>query len=241
MQPVAIRQPAVAAPIVLTCEHASCAIPLEYDALGLGHDEIADHIGWDIGAADLTATLAASLDAAAVFSSVSRLLIDCNRSLLDHDLIVEHTHGVHVPGNQRLDADERARRLRDYYDPYHVAIDALLQRHGAANLLSVHSFTPELNGRERRFDVGVLYDEYERDARHVGEHIAESGLRVRYNQPYSGLDGLIYSARTHGANHARRYIELEVNNVLLRDTASINRIAAIVLPAVRSWMEASCG
>ena len=35
---------------ILTCEHASCAVPREYRSLGLARAELRDHIGWDLGA-----------------------------------------------------------------------------------------------------------------------------------------------------------------------------------------------
>ena len=222
---------------MLTCEHASCAIPPEYDDLGLDEREIRDHIGWDIGAQAVTAWLAHELDATAVLSGVSRLVIDCNRDLSDHDLIVAESHGVRVPGNAAVDADERRRRIGDFYRPYHEAIDAVLAERRSVFLFSVHTFTPELNGRERRFDAGVLFDECAADAERFGGSLINAGLRVRYNEPYSGLDGLIYSARTHGRRHGLRYLELEVNNRLVRDEANARAIAARVAGALRTIVE----
>ena len=49
------------------------------------------------------------------------------------------------------------------------------------------------------------------------------------NEPYSGLDGLIYSARRHGRRHGVRYLELEINNALLR--ARRTRRAAVAAPS----------
>lgn len=223
--------------LVLTCEHASCAVPSEYDDLGLAGEDLEEHIGWDIGAGALTRSLAERLNAPAVLAGVSRLLIDCNRDLSDHDLIPPVSHGVHVPGNQQLDAVERQRRIENFYEPYHAAIDAIVSRRPQAFLLSLHSFTPELNGNPRRFDVGVLFDVFSDDARLVGEALAGQGLAVRYNQPYSGLDGLIFSARTHGMRHGLRYLELEINNRLLRDPHGVTRIADAVTVAVTCWLE----
>ncbi len=237
MTPVDIINPASGARLVLTCEHASYAMPVEYDDLGLDEHEIRDHIGWDLGARAVTETLAQTFNAAAVLSGVSRLVIDCNRDLSDHDLIVTESHGVRVPGNADVDAAERQRRIRDFYRPYHEAIDAVLTRRPGVFLFSVHSFTPELNGRARRFDAGVLFDDHAADAERFGEALAATGLRVRYNQPYSGLDGLIFSARTHGQRHALRYLELEVNNGLVRDDAAVREIAAHVAVALRTVLE----
>jgi len=238
MAPFEVLNPQGQAPLVLTCEHASCAVPLEYDDLGLDPEELREHIGWDIGARSVAESLAQHFDAAAVLGGVSRLLIDCNRDLSDHDLIIAESHGVRVPGNAQIDLAERQRRIRDFYHPYHEAIDDVLAQRPGAVLFSVHSFTPELNGRERRFDAGVLFDDYAVEAERLGTALTTTGLRVRYNQPYSGLEGLIFSARTHGQRHEVRYLELEINNGLLREPSAIRRTAERVATALRSLLEA---
>ncbi len=232
-----ILNPQSKAPLVITCEHASCAIPLEYDDLGLDPEEIREHIGWDIGARQVARHLSRRLDAVAVLGGVSRLLIDCNRDLSDHDLIVAETHGVRVPGNADIDAEERRRRIREFYLPYHEAIDDVMTRRPGALLFSVHSFTPTLNGRERRFDAGVLFDECGTEAERFGNALSAAGLRVRYNQPYSALDGLIFSARDHGQRHAARYLELEINNGLLRERPAAEAVADRVARALGSLLE----
>jgi predicted N-formylglutamate amidohydrolase len=234
MQPVTLSGSSGPARLVLTCEHASAAVPDEYAGLGLAPDQLTDHIGWDIGAAALTAELGRRLGAPAVLSGVSRLLVDCNRDLGDADLIPHVSHGVEIPGNASVDAAQRVERLRRFYEPYHAAIDAQLVLHGDAVLLSVHSFTPELNGCARPFDVGVLFDDFHALAGAVARQIAADGFTVRMNEPYSGLDGLIFSARSHGRRHGIRYLELEVNNRLLRTDADVRAVAARLLGGVDS-------
>ncbi len=228
MLPFHVLNPAGREGLVLTCEHASCLVPVEYDDLGLAPEELADHIGWDIGAANVTTGLTARFDAPAVLAGVSRLVIDCNRDLVDADLIAIESHGIRIPGNADLDAADRLGRIREFYDPYHEAIDAALSTRPAAWLVSVHSFTPYLHGRERRFDVGVLFDDYADDARRVGDCLTEEGLTVRFNQPYSAFDGLIFSARIHGRRHSVRYLELEINNKLLGSASGTSRVANAV-------------
>ncbi|MCC6847167.1 MAG: N-formylglutamate amidohydrolase [Deltaproteobacteria bacterium] len=225
------------APFVFTVEHASAAVPDEYAGLGLGSAALADHVAWDIGAAALARALAAAFAAPVVESGCSRLVVDCNRGLDDHDLIVEETHGVVVPGNRALDAAARADRVARWHAPYHAAIDEVLgARCDATILVSIHSFTPELRGRRRALEVGVLYDDHVGLAGALAGALAATGLVVRHNEPYSGLDGLIYSARVHGARHALRYVELEVNNGLLRDDAGVAAVAAKVAAGLRSLL-----
>lgn len=227
--------------LVLTCEHASAALPPEYADLGLTPELVTDHIGWDVGAAAVTEALSDRLAAPAVLSAASRLLVDCNRDLTDHDLMPAESHGVPVPGNAVIDAGERQARLARFYHPYHEAADRVLAMCPAAMLLSVHSFTPALNGSERPFDVGVLFDDFDDLAHHLAERLSAAGFTVRMNEPYSGLAGLIFSARAHGRRHARRYLELELNNALLRTDAAARAVADRLAAAVASVAALAAG
>ncbi len=125
--------------------------------LGLDAIQLADHIGWDPGAADVARRLSTSLDAPLILSGYSRLVIDCNRPLHSAESIPEHSDGVPVPGNRGLLPEEREIRIEALYRPYHDAIDRLLDDRGPrpSLLLSIHSFTPVLHGRPRPWQIGV--------------------------------------------------------------------------------------
>lgn len=224
--------------LVLTCEHASPAVPAEYRGLGLTAAQLAEHIGWDIGAAAVTEELRRRLAAPAVLSAASRLLVDCNRDLTDDDLMPAHSHGVAIPGNTDIGPADRAVRLARFYERYHAAVDDALERHPDAWLLSVHSFTPSLAGRERSFDVGVLFDDHADRAHALAETLGAAGFAVRMNEPYSGMEGLIFSARSHGRRYGRCYLELEVNNRLLRGDADAQAVARRLAAAVSSLADA---
>lgn len=239
MQPRTLNAAAAGARLVLTCEHASPAVPEEYSQLGLAPERLHEHIGWDIGAAIVAEELSRALRVPAVLSGVSRLLVDCNRDLGDHDLIPSSSHGIPIPGNAAVDPPERARRLSRFYEPFHAAVDAVLGARPDALVLSVHSFTPELNGSARPFDVGVLYDDFDDLARSFADRIASSAFAVRLNEPYSALDGLIFSARSHGLRHGRRYLEIEINNRLLRADADACAVARRLVEAVGALADAN--
>jgi hypothetical protein len=66
----------IASGTIILADHASNAMPPEFEALGLPAAELERHIGYDIGVAALTRALAARLSAPAVLSRFSRLLID---------------------------------------------------------------------------------------------------------------------------------------------------------------------
>ncbi len=217
-------------PLVLTCEHASFALPREYENLGLSSGEIQRHIGWDIGARSVVVLLAQTLDAPAICSGYSRLLVDCNRDLNDHDLIVRESDHTVVPGNKDVSEEEYKKRVNLFYRPYHEAMDQLLaeRKESPQTLLSIHSFTPVMRKKERLFDLGVLFDRYDDLAQEMGARLGHEGHRVRYNEPYSGYDGLIFSARSHGERNGLVYLELEINNSLITTVEGAQCMATVI-------------
>ena len=131
--------------MILLCDHAGNALPSAYGTLGLPADQLNRHIAYDIGAAQVTRELAAALDVPAVMTRYSRLLIDPNRGRDDPTQIMRISDGAVIPGNRHLDDTERERRTRLYYDPYHRAIDRVIDACIASGtppaILSIHSFT----------------------------------------------------------------------------------------------------
>lgn len=223
-----VLNPQGRAPAVLICDHASRAVPPALANLGLADDELLRHIGWDPGTAAITERLAHALDAPAVLSGVSRLVIDCNRRPDDPTLICEVSDGTVVPGNRGLDAAERERRLARYFRPYHAAIADTLEtaRERAAEpaLLSIHSFTPKLRAREeaRPWHIGVVWDRDGRLAQPLLQALRDEGdLLVGDNQPYSGRDHSGYSIFEHGQNHGLHHVMIEVRQDLVATEAGI--------------------
>ena len=209
--------------LVVICDHASNAFPPGYGTLGLPADQLQRHIAYDIGAAAITRALAAALDAPAVLSRFSRLLIDPNRGADDPTLIMRLSDGAVVPGNRRLDQAERAKRFKLYYEPYHRAIDTVIDQCLACGvppaLLSIHSFTESWKGVPRPWHVGVLWDKDARLAGPLLSHFeAENTLIVGDNQPYSGaLEG--DCMWQHGTMRGLAHAIVEVRQDLIRDEA----------------------
>ena len=103
--------------------------------------------------------------------------------------------GAVIPGNRKLDDAEREKRQRLYYEPYHRAIDGVIDRCLASGvtpmLLSIHSFTESWKDVTRPWHVGVLWDQDPRLAKPLLESFyAEGDLIVGENEPYAGqLEG----------------------------------------------------
>ena len=98
--------------LVVLCDHAGNAFPPGYGTLGLPETQMARHIAYDIGAAELTRMLSQRLAVPALMTRYSRLLIDPNRGVDDPTLIMRLSDGAVIPGNRRLDDEERERRIR---------------------------------------------------------------------------------------------------------------------------------
>jgi predicted N-formylglutamate amidohydrolase len=176
---------------LLICDHASNRLPAEYGTLGLDAAEIDRHIAYDIGAGALTRELSKILNAPAVLSRFSRLLIDPNRGLDDPTLIMKLSDGAIIPGNRHLSAKDAQDRIDRFYKPYHQAIDRHLNqtidRGVSPVLVSLHSFTPVWRGQVRPWQIGILWDKDDRLSRPLIERLRrEPGLRVGDNEPYSG-------------------------------------------------------
>jgi predicted N-formylglutamate amidohydrolase len=172
---------------VLLCDHASRRIPHRLGTLGLDPAQLSDHIAWDPGAAEVARRLSAHLDAPLVLSGYSRLVIDCNRPLSSPQSIVRSSAGVPIPGNLQLSPEERRMRIDALFRPYHDAISRLLDGRPsrATVLLSIHSFTPVLNGQPRPWHIGVSHWRDPRLATLLLEALDGTGdLVLGNNQPY---------------------------------------------------------
>jgi len=218
--PFSIVNPDGAGRAILIADHAGRAIPQALGTLGLGPAELARHIAWDIGIADVTRRLAERLDAPAVLSGYSRLVIDCNRKLRDPTSMAQESDGVVVPGNRGLSPAERNRRTAALFTPYHDAIgtviDARRRKGRVPAVVSMHSFTPVMNGRERPWHVGVLSNRDPRMARPLIARLrSEPDLCIGDNEPYTGRNDHGYSIYVHAEDIGLPHVLLEVRQDLI--------------------------
>jgi predicted N-formylglutamate amidohydrolase len=204
---------------LITCEHGGNRIPALYRGLFRGRQRLLDsHRGYDPGALVMARSLAEALRAPLVTSTVSRLLIDLNRSIGHPQLFSAATRGV--------PRELRARIVEQHYQPYRAQVEGLVKQSVSRGRrvihISSHSFTAELNGKVRHADVGLLYHpgrhgEAELCARWKASLAAFAPqLRVRRNYPYAGkADGLTSHLRVLFPRGAYVGIELEVNQRIM--------------------------
>ncbi|MDR3496285.1 MAG: N-formylglutamate amidohydrolase [Ancalomicrobiaceae bacterium] len=216
---------ATASGLLIVADHASNALPADYGTLGLPPAELARHIAYDIGVGPLTEALAARLGCPAVLAGFSRLLIDPNRGDDDPTLIMRISDGAVVPGNAGVGPQERACRLKRFWQPYSNAIEAAIDAGFVDRqppiLVSLHSFTPVWRGWPRPWHCGILWDNDPRLPQALLARLAaDPALVVGDNEPYGGAlsgDTMFRHATSRGLAHAI----IEIRQDLLADDAGI--------------------
>ena len=201
--------------LVITCEHAGNSVPDEYRLLFAGFEAMLQtHRGWDPGALILAEEMAERYAAPLYFDTTTRLLVDLNRSVATPDLHSEATRHLPLAARRAI--------LDRYYHPYRSRVEAAIGAVVASGLqvfhIASHSFTPELHGKVRTADVGLLYDPSRSgEVAFAGDWLAalragDASLRLRRNYPYLGKsDGLTIALRRRHAPERYVGVELEVN------------------------------
>lgn len=236
--PFEILNPASGSQVIILCDHASAAIPRGLNRLGLDDTTLSRHIAWDIGARSLAGSLASRLNATAIVSGYSRLVIDCNRDPSDPTSIAALSDDVIVPGNKEIDALTAAQRATACFWPYHHAIrdriDGLLAAGRVPTLIFVHSFTPVYRRRPRPWHVGILWRSDPRIPVPLLERLkADRSLVVGDNEPYSARSGHDYSIEVHGAARGLPHVAIEVRQDLIDTDHGVERWAMTLERALR--------
>jgi predicted N-formylglutamate amidohydrolase len=239
--PFRIINPLSETPILLVCDHASCRIPKSLGDMGLDPFARRCHLAIDIGAGPLTETLAASLGVTAVMQNYSRLVVDCNRQLMDPSAFLEYGDGIIVPGNRNLHQQDKDLRASALYWPYHVAIGeqiARLRKTGRLPaMISIHSFTPVLNGESREWQMGVLWDKDDQTRRIFVEGLRAAGYEVGDNEPYSGKAPQDFTIDHHAEEIGLPHVGIEIRQDLIDDDEGVAEIAEVMHQVIASIPE----
>jgi len=211
--------------IVCVADHASNRVP-EGIELGIDPALLETHIALDIGTEGIADRLARRHGIAAHIATVSRLVCDFNREEERPCLVPMESDGVVIAGNIGADIEGR---LKLYHRPYHAALDRFLDEAKPSLIVSLHSFTPQLatSDKDRPWEVGLLYNEDDRAARHAIRLFKEEGLMVGDNEPYSGKD-LNATMNRHAEARGRPYLTIEIRQDEITYEAQQARWAALI-------------
>ncbi len=218
----------VAGGILIVGDHASNRVPDDIQ-LGLDTVSLQRHIAWDIGVQPVAALMAQQAGFAAILGGVSRLVVDLNRYAHEDTVIPHSSDGIQILANGLSELDRQA-RLDQYYTPYHHALSGLIAKTRPSLLLSLHSFTPQLESKReevRPWEIGVLYNEDDRAARIAIPNLRDAGLNVGDQLPYSGKL-LNATMNTHGEGNNLAYLGIEMRQDMVADNAGQARFAALL-------------
>ncbi len=222
----------VDSPFLLIADHASNRVPDDID-LGIAPGLLSQHIAIDIGVAALGRALCAALHCPGILGHVSRLVVDLNREEDAPHIIPTASDGHSIPGNSISEEARRARIAR-YWRPYHDRVAQQITAQRPRLLISLHSFTPQLETRPeeaRPWEVGVLYNEDDRAARQAIPALAAAGVIVGDQEPYSGKL-LNATMNRHGEANGIAYLGLEMRQDLIGDPQGVARWCAVLVPVI---------
>ncbi len=204
--------------LILTCEHASNRLPAAFKK-AVPAEVLKTHRAYDIGAVQVFRKLVKFAKPEFFCEgNFSRLFVDLNRTITNKSAFSDY-----LRNNENAKAQATA-----YWNEYRAAIEkfvdsALKPKTRAAKSaptiihLGIHSFTPELNGKVRNTDIGILYDPARpQECAYANVIKAEikrlyPAMKVRFNYPYKGSsDGLTTTLRKKfGPQYVG--IEIEIN------------------------------
>ena len=226
-------------PFLIVADHADRLIPGHLGNMGLEANHLDRHIAYDIGALWAAKHLAAITGACLIHTRYSRLVLDVNRGQDDPGQIPAISDQTPIPANQNMTAQMRQQRLKALFDPYHQAIadqlDSIAAQGKTPALISIHSFTPHMNGIARPWDIGFVWEHDARLVLPVIEGLRAKGWRVGDNEPYSGLGHPRgYTNHVHAEKLGRPNLLVEFRQDLIateKDAITwANHLAEILLP-----------
>lgn len=222
--------------LILTCEHGGNEIPEAYSSIfAEAGEQLNSHRGYDPGALDLFYELRELADFA-FFETNSRLLVELNRSLHHQQLFSEFSRPLSKASKNAI--------LEEYYFPYRREVEQQihdrLNEGGKVLHLSVHSFTPVLQGETRNADIGLLFDPKRQQEKQFCKGFKNAileqdpELKLRFNYPYRGTaDGFTtYLRKKFPQNYLG--IELEVNQKYAKENKMELRLKQLIFKALSS-------
>ncbi len=205
-------------------QHASGALRIE---------DLKTHVSFDLGALKLASLLRQKVGGQLHSGSLSRLLVDFNRSPRHPQLI--------GPWGQRLTSIEQLKLIDTRYNTYRDRVFRQVQQ-AIANpgvervlLLSIHSFTPVWQGRARKTDLGILFRPNiakelamaQTLRNRLRETASFSKLNIHFNRPYRGHTNCLSNEISDRYLGSRKFcaLFLEFNqNLLANSVAQRKRI-----------------
>lgn len=193
------------------------------------------HQGYDLGVLEIANWLSRDLQATHIEGTISRLVIDLNRS-------VNHSQ-LFGPATQSLSLLDKKQIIRHYWEPYFQRLVKELKKGAKINemrWLSVHSFTPTWNHRSRRVDIGILDDLTHPKQREFSLTLQAAlrrqlpSFKIYLNEPYRGFtDAIVHPVNRQIRTTHAFGICLEINQRHLQTKSQQLAMAKALSGALR--------
>lgn len=225
---------------LIVCDHASNRIPVALGTLGLSKKDREKHIAWDPGTEVIGRYLSEQLDAPAYFATFSRIVVDVNRGANSPECMREVYDHIAVPGNTNLSRAEKKQRIDEIFNPYHKNLAAQVQRFLKKKripmIISVHSFTPEMDGYRRPWHIGILWNKEDDIALKLVDNLRAQNptMIVGENEPYSlKAENLSKNTiGTHAESKGLPYVIVEFRQDLVKTKRDALKWGKIFLDAM---------
>ena len=136
--------------LILSCEHGGNEIPAHLKKfIQIPLEVLKSHRGLDIGALKIAKKLSKELHSPLVLNTLSRLVIEYNRSLHHPQIFSQYSKKI---------PDLQKKLLIKDYQEYRDRLRKRIESEKRVLHLSIHSFTPVFNDEVRSCDIGLLYD-----------------------------------------------------------------------------------
>ncbi len=227
--------------LIITCEHAVNTVPDNYMFLFQKHHNLLKSSrAMDIGSLDITRHVCHDLGCQFTQTQVTRLLIDCNRSVSHNRCFSKFSH--------KLPDSEKKYLIEQYYIPFRQQTMDLITHHHHNNEqilhVSIHTFKPFLRGLRQNAGIGLLYD----SRRHAEKEVARiwHGLLLQETPTYLTRMNYPFPGKSDSFTHALRHqygeqdylgIEMEINQVLANSPASISEVANAIAHSLKQLLE----
>ncbi|MEY4631037.1 MAG: hypothetical protein RIQ81_1157 [Pseudomonadota bacterium] len=214
--------------IVVTCEHASNAVPAKLrQRLAIPPSLLNTHRAWDPGTLELARAIAKATKSYPVIAGkMTRLVVDLNRSPDNPDVFSKWSM-------TKLSPAERDLLIKKFHQPFWQQTRKRIEDicgHGKHHIfhVSVHSFTPVLRGQRRTVDIGILFDPARPRESELSQQWIQvlqkramtdglRGIRICANEPYLGISDAHTTALRRKLNpNWYSGVEVEVNQKIVR-------------------------
>lgn len=206
-------------PFFLVSDHAGRMVPAALGNMGLSAAEWERHIAYDIGIREVGEQLREKLGCVLIEQVYSRLVIDCNRAAGHLTSIPSVSDEIIIPANADLSATAKQEREEGVLHPYHREIERHLEARDIDGTIfvSLHSFTPEMKGQKRPWDIGLLHDHDSVSAHILRRLLEQEGtLCIGDNEPYILNAQNEYTVPYHAAKRGLAALEIEIRQDLIQ-------------------------